>query len=188
MPKLPITNTERDWGTLSMLFHWLVALAILGNFALGWYAEGMRLSPLQLKLFLYHKSIGLTILALALLRLLWRWSQPVPALPPAMPAWERRAAHLSHFLLYLLMLATPLAGWYLNSVANVPLRWFGWFEVPALAAGNDAVREPAELLHVVLAWSLIIVAALHVGAALKHHFHDRDDVLRRMLPLRRKSP
>lgn len=179
---MKLGNDTRSWGWISQGLHWLMAALILLNAGLGWYAEQLGRSPQQLKVFLWHKSIGLTVLALVAVRLAWRAPQRSPGMPDHAAAWERAAARTSHVLLYLLMFAIPLAGWVLNSAANVPLRWFGLIEIPAIAPANEALKEIAETIHVWLAWSLIGLVAIHAGAALKHHFRDRDDVLRRMLP------
>ncbi|MDX1571955.1 MAG: cytochrome b [Xanthomonadales bacterium] len=181
------TNTETAWGWVAQLLHWAMAGLILFNIGLGWYAEQLGRSPQQLKLFLLHKSVGLTVLGLVALRLAWRVPQVSPQLSPVTKAWERNAARASHALLYLLMFAIPISGWIMNSAANVPLRWFGWIEVPGLVEPNEELKEIAETVHVWLAWSLAGLVTVHFAAALHHHFRKRDDVLRRMLPLKRST-
>jgi cytochrome b561 len=175
-------NSEERWGWVSQLFHWVMALGVLANMGIGLIAEEMALSPQKLKLFLLHKSIGMTILGLAILRLGWRLLQTVPLMPSGMRAWQRRVSAVSHTLLYALIFAMPLSGWMLNSAANVPLRWFGWFRLPAIAPTSEAWEEAMEWLHVGLFYAFAALIALHAVAALKHHFVDRDAVLRRMLP------
>lgn len=165
-----------------MGFHWLIALLIFANLALGWYAHGLPNTPWKFELFTWHKSVGLSVLALAAMRLAWRWTQPRPTLPAHMPGWQRHAAGLSHGALYGLMLAVPISGWLLTSYAGVPVRFAGLFSVPALAQANDALREAAHGWHFALAWSLLGLALLHVGAALYHALILRDRVLRSMLP------
>ena len=116
------------------------------------------------------------------MRLLWRLSDRAPPLPPEMPAWERMLAQGAHALLYLLMFLTPLSGWVVNSAANVPLKVFGWFRLPALAEPSKLVQTWAEDVHLACFWLLTLLLVGHVGAALRHHFFKRDLVLRRMLP------
>jgi len=149
----------------------------------------MGLTPAKVRVFALHKSIGMTILALVLLRIAWRLTERRPADPPAMPRWQRHAAHALHLALYGLILAIPLSGWWFNSAANAPLVWFGWFDLPSLTGGFDPLWKPrALLLHQTLFWVLVALLVAHVGAALWHHFKERDDVLWRMtIGPRRKS-
>jgi len=173
-------NTTTQWGWVSRGLHWLMAALILVNFALGWVADDMHVSPAKLKVFLYHKSIGLTVLALVLIRLLWRLHGRPDDLSP-MPRWQRLSSRVAHGLLYFFMLALPLTGWYLNSVSNVPLRWFGWLHVPAIHAPDRTLKAMAENIHTGLGWALAAVIMVHVAGALHHHFVTHDDILRRML-------
>ena len=174
-------GTATRWGPVAQGFHWVMALLFAIQIALGWTAVGWRLSPTKLDLFVWHKSLGLLMLALAALRLVWRLSDRQPA-PPAMPTWQRRTAAASHTLLYLLMFAIPLSGWLLNSAANIPLKWFWWVPVPNLVDPDRELRALAADFHLALFWLLAAVLAVHVAAALKHHLVNRDAVLRRMLP------
>jgi cytochrome b561 len=153
-------------------------------FGLGWFMIGLPSSPLRLKLYLWHKSTGLLLLALALARLAWRCADRAPRPVPG-AAWEDRLARAAHFTLYLLMILMPLAGWVIHSASGFAMRWFGWFRVPAIAPANKALQVAAESVHLALFWMLAGVLALHVGAALHHHFARRDDALRRMSPLPR---
>jgi len=175
-------NTTRQWGWIAQSFHWLIATLVAVNMILGWIAADLRLSPRKLELFLWHKSVGLTVLGLAGLRLLWRLSQVTPEIPVNHSPWQQRLARMVHLGLYLFLFAVPLSGWLLNSAANVPLRWFGWFEIPALIEASKPLKTVLTNWHHWLFWALAILIVLHAGAALKHHFVDRDQVLRRMLP------
>lgn len=169
------------WGAVAKAFHWIMALAILGNGVFG-LCMGLAGNPMQkIDWLALHKSIGLTVLALLLLRLAWRAGDARPREVPA-PRWQRLAARATHALLYLLALALPLSGWWFNSVAGKPLQWFKQFNLPGIAAKNDALSHVAQDVHEYLFWCLLLVLVAHVGAALKHHVFDRDDVLRRMLP------
>ena len=179
---MALRNTDARWGGIAQFFHWLIALLIVAQGAIGLTMVELGMTPTKVKVFALHKSIGLTILALALLRLAWRLGQRVPRDPP-MPPWQHVAARVSHFLLYVLIFALPLSGWLFNSAANFPLEWFGLVHVPSLTHGLDPVLKAWALrAHVVLFWILVGVVAVHVAAALWHHFVQRDDVLLRMLP------
>ena len=182
-----LRNTDTRWGGVAQAFHWLIAALIVVQGAIGLTMVELGMTPTKVRVFALHKSIGLTILALVLLRLAWRLAQRAPREVP-MPAWQLAAARLSHFLLYVLILALPFSGWLFNSAANFPLEWFGLVHVPSLTRGGlDPVLKAFALrAHVVLFWTLGGVVAIHVGAALRHHFRQRDDVLLRMLPARRK--
>jgi cytochrome b561 len=182
------TNTGDSWGAPAKFFHWVMAALILAQIALGWTAASWRLSPTKLNLFFWHKSIGMLILALALLRLLWRLANRAPALPAGTPAWERGAAHASHALLYLAIIVMPVTGWIVNSAANIPFRIFYAIPLPAIVAPDKALADLAALAHLTLFFLLAALLAVHVGAALRHHFVKRNDVLARMLPGRGTQP
>jgi cytochrome b561 len=160
-----LANTADDWGAPAKFFHWTVALLVVVQVGLGFAAALWRLSPLKLDLFVWHKSVGILILALMLARLVWRLANRAPALPPQTPAWERHAAHASHGLLYALAIALPLSGWVINSAAAVPFSVFWLLPLPPIVAPDEGV-----------------VLAVHIGAALRHHLVKHDAVLLRMLP------
>jgi cytochrome b561 len=172
------------WNAAAKSFHWGIAALILLQFVLGWLAASWRLSPTKLDLFVWHKSIGMLILALVVLRLLNRLATRAPALPAGMPAWERAAAHGSHVLLYGLMLALPLSGWIVSAAAGVPFRIFWRLPLPAIVGPDRQTAEFAAAVHFALGIALVALLALHIGAALRHHFAQRDAVLTRMLPAR----
>lgn len=173
-----------SWNPVAKFLHWFIALLIFAQFALGWLATSWRLSPTKLDLFVWHKSTGMLILMLVLVRVAWRLSHRAPALPVDMPRWERASAHASHGLLYVLMLAMPLAGWVISSAAGVPFRIYWRIPLPAIVATDKHVADLASAVHFSLGILLIALLVLHVGAALRHHFIKRDDVLARMLPAR----
>jgi len=179
---MPLRNTERRWGGVAQLFHWVMALGIFGMMALGWIMVSLPTGPTQFQLYALHKSIGITLLTLALLRLLWRLANPAPPLPPAMAPWERRLARLTHVILYGLILVMPLSGYVINSAANFPLNVFGLFQVPNLTPESERLQEVASWTHLTVFWVLAALLVMHIGGALRHHFLKRDDVLRRMLP------
>ncbi|HET6546702.1 MAG TPA: cytochrome b [Rhodanobacteraceae bacterium] len=184
-----LTSDARHWGSLAKLFHWLIVLAILAQGTIGLVMVNLPRRPGIIPVYSFHKSLGLTILALAVLRLVWRAFDRRPAQPPGMPHWQVIAARASHVLLYVLLFAVPLSGWLFDSTASLrPLYWWGLIRMPSLTGGAvPAWKDAAAELHEILFWSLFSLAALHAAAALKHHFIDRDDVLRRMLPRRRAT-
>jgi cytochrome b561 len=181
MNAFPLNATSRYTRTAIGL-HWLVAVLILGSFAVGLYMVGLKVSPFKLRLFSYHKWIGVTVFLLALARIVWRWRHRAPALPAAMRPWERIVAHATHMLLYVLLLAVPLTGWLMSSAHGFPVVYFGVIPLPDLVGKNKELAEALETVHYVLNKSLLILVLLHAAAAIKHHYYDHDDVLARMLP------
>ena len=171
---------------LAMLLHWVLAAAILTAFSVGLYVEDLPFSPNKLKLINWHKWAGVTILALSLLRLVWRLTHRPPALPArieqAMPSWQRVAHHGTHHLMYLLFFAVPLLGWAYSSAKGYPIVWLGVLPLPDFVSPDPALADALKPLHGLAAWGLIGLVALHVAAALKHQFIDRDGLLDRMRP------
>ncbi|RDS82517.1 cytochrome b [Dyella psychrodurans] len=188
---MSLRSENHQWGSIAKGFHWLVALGILVNGVWGLLMTDMSPSMTKIGVYALHKSIGLTILALFFLRLAWRLFDRAPPDEPA-PMWQRVVAHITHVLLYGFILALPLSGWWYNSLHGYPLQWFKLFNLPALAAKNEDLSHTAHEIHEYLFYLLLLVLIGHVGAALKHHFFDKDNVLRRMLPFGRvhtsKSP
>ena len=167
----------------AVALHWLIALLIVGTFTLGLVMTDIPgISPTKLRYFSWHKWAGVTVLFLACARMLWRVRHRPPALPGAMPAWQRRAAHGLHHLLYLLIFAVPLSGYFYTLATGYPVVYFGLFQLPVLIAKNKALADTLEPVHYWLNMVMAGLVVLHVLAALKHHFVDRDDTLRRMLP------
>jgi len=191
-------NSSSRYGAIAMTLHWLMAIMILFMLGLGLFMTSLEeTDPRTFPLFQLHKSIGLTILILAIGRLAWRLASPAPALPESVRSWERRGSRLVHALLYMLMLAIPLMGWATVSAAAlaVPTMWFGLFEwphIPFLAnlprAEKRVIDGQLAATHAVLALSMLALALVHIAAALKHHFRDHDDVLKRMLPWTKLHP
>ena len=172
--------SPRYTGT-AIALHWLLAVAILSSLALGLYMTDLPLSPLRLKLYNWHKWAGITILTLSALRLLWRLThKPPPDVP--MAVWQRRAAHAAHGALYVLFFTVPLAGWAYSSAAGFPVVVYGLWPLPDWVPVNRELAEGLKGLHRALAYALGGLAAVHVGAALKHHFVDGDSLLKRMRP------
>jgi cytochrome b561 len=164
--------------------HWVLALLILLNLALGLYMHDLPLSPLRLRLFNWHKWAGITILTLSALRLLWRLThRPPPDVP--MPRWQRTAAHAVHWAMYVLFFAVPLAGWGYSSAAGFPVVWFGVLPLPDWVPVDRTWADALKALHKGAALTLALLVLLHVLAALKHHVVDRDGLLQRMRPFGR---
>lgn len=175
-------HDHEAYGIIAQAFHWLVAALVLAQLAIGVYAANLPVSLARLRWLSHHKSLGLTVLVLVLLRLAWRALNRPPELPAAMPRWERRAALATHWLLYLLLVAAPLAGWLYASAAGLSASWFGLFSVPDLVAKDPGRAELFKALHIGLVSLLALLVALHVGAALRHRLILRDSVMHRMLP------
>jgi cytochrome b561 len=171
------------YTTTAIALHWLIALLIVGAFTLGLVMTDMPgISPAKLRYYNWHKWAGVTVLFLATLRLLWRLGHRPPELTGAMPAWQRRAAHGVHHLLYVLMFAVPLSGYFFTLAAGRPVVYFGLFQLPVLIEADPALKEVLAVVHEWLNWLMAAIVAVHVLAALKHAFIDRDATLRRMLP------
>jgi cytochrome b561 len=168
----------------AVFLHWLIALLIACGFTLATYMVDLHISPRKLRLYSYHKWIGITVLALVLIRLVWRLThRPPPEVP--MPRWQLRAAQATHYLLYALMIATPVCGWLYSSASGYPVVYLKLWQLPDLVHKNRDLAKVLVEIHGFLGWSIFWVVLLHMAAALKHHFIDRDDTLRRMLAWRR---
>ena len=184
---MPARSDAAQWGSVARFFHWTTVLAILVQATIGLVMVQLPKRPSTIPVYTFHKSLGLAIFAFALLRLLWRAFDPHPAYPATIPRWHVIGARAGHALLYTLIFAVPLSGWLFDSATALrPLYWFGLFQVPSLTGGrDDAIKAFAEGAHFWLFWLLAVVAATHASIALIHHFHERNDILRRMLPGRR---
>lgn len=170
------------YTTTAITLHWLVALLIVITFPLGVYVHELPLSPLKLQLVSYHKWIGVTIFLLTLVRLAWRMKHTPPSLPATIPFWQQRAAHGLHHLLYMLLLFIPISGWLMSSAKGVPVVYLGLVQLPDLVGKDKALGNLLQEVHEVLNFGLLALIGLHVAAAVKHHFIDRDTTLLRMLP------
>lgn len=175
-------STPERYGVVAQLLHWLTALGLIGSFTLGLIMVELSFSPLQLKMFSWHKWLGVSLWLLVLVRLAWRLGHPPPPLPPSTPLWQQRAARLTHGGLYLLLVAIPLSGWVMSSAQGFQTVLFGVLPLPDAVAKDEALGDRLATLHFVLNKTLLALILLHIGAALKHHFIDRDGLLRRMLP------
>ena len=177
------------YTAVAMALHWLLGLSLVAMFVLGVYMADLPFSPWRMKLYNWHKWAGITLLALSVLRLLWRITHRPPALPAAitqaMPAWQNLAHHATHHLLYVLFFVVPLLGWAYSSAAGFPIVWFGQITLPDFVPADKALAEMIKPLHELSAFALMGLAGLHIAAALKHQWFDRDGLLERMLPSRR---
>lgn len=170
-----------------MALHWITAALIVGNLALGLSMVPLPLSPQKLRWYGWHKWVGITVFLLTCARLAWRWWHPAPP-PVRMPAWQRRAAGVSHTLLYLLMLVVPISGWVYSSSTGVQVVYLGLVPLPDLVGKDKVLAAILRNVHIVLNATMFALIAVHLTAAFKHHFVDRDDVLVRMWPwLKRKG-
>lgn len=178
---MQLTNTGNGWGWVARNLHWLMAMLILGQVALGRYAHELDRSPRKLDLMTWHKSVGVTLLLLAIVRLGWAAFNRRPADPDGTPRWQHRAIRLSHMALYGLMLAIPLSGWLYNSAKNVPFSLYRTIPWPDLIGPSERLATTFGAVHGSLVVTLLALLVVHAGAALWHHFIRGDDVLRRML-------
>lgn len=179
---MPIRNSKQRWGALSIVLHWLVALCVFGLFGLGfwmtgldyyhaWYKQGPDI----------HKSAGVLLLGILLLRLAWRLVNDTPEPPANHANWEKRLAHAVHLLLYLLLLAIITSGYFISTADGRAIPVFDWFELPAYPLGIEQQEEIAGTIHWYLALTLMSLVGVHAAGALKHHFIDKDETLKRML-------
>lgn len=170
------------YSGIQKVLHWLMALLVVVMLVVGLSLPRLTPGPLANVLYEVHKSVGMLVLALALLRLAIRLRRGAPPLDPGLPGWQRLAAGASHAALYLLLIAMPLAGWTATSACCRPVAFLWTLPATLPVPAGDAVAKPLFALHLALGLALIALLALHVAAALHHHFVRRDDTLRRMLP------
>jgi cytochrome b561 len=175
-----IRNTAQAYGWVTRSLHWLVALFILGLLCAGFYMTGLESSPFKLKVYGLHKSFGILVLMLVLARLVWRNANPRTGALPGHALWERALARVTHFALYAAMILMPLSGWVMSSAGDFSANFFGLFELPHIVAKNKMIFDLGRGVHEILAQFLLVVVALHMAGAFKHHFIDRDETLQRM--------
>lgn len=184
---MPTRARPSRYGRTAQIFHWVIAGLIIAQFVLARMQEHLPLGARKLAILARHKSVGMTILMLAILRLAWRLAHPAPPLPGRMRPFERWAARATHGAFYVLLFAMPLTGWMMSSAKNYSVSWFGLFTWPNLIGKNEQAFDILRSTHDILSDVLFAVAVLHILAALKHHFWDRDDVLLRMIPFTRQG-
>ena len=175
-------NTTAGYGLISILIHWISAFTVFGLFGVGLYMMSLSYyDPLYQSLPWWHKSIGLTLFAATLFRLLWKAINPKTAHLPELSKTTVRLAVSTHHLMYLLLFGIMISGYLISTADGRPLSFFGWFEVPALITGIRGQEDIAGEIHFYLAWSLVVLASLHGLAAIKHHVINRDRTLIRMI-------
>jgi len=179
---MPDSDRPARYTTTAIALHWIIAVAVLGQIAFGWWMQEIPKDPVgpRVNAFNLHKSIGLTILALMALRLIWRATHRPPALP-AMPAWQARAARINHWVLYTCLFLQPMSGYVGSAVSGYPVRYFGML-LPAWAAKSIPLKDFLSDVHLVNSGILVAAIAVHIAAALKHQFVERDGLLWRMWP------
>ena len=187
---MTLKNTRERWGAVSQAFHWLIVLLILAAAIVGLTMGELPRTPKYFWVYTAHKSLGISVLALMLLRFGWRLYAGPVAPVPGIPRWQQALASVTHWALYALALAMPLSGWLYDSASGLrPFRWFGLFTMPKLSGPNEWLADRAVDAHELLFLVLVALVVLHAGAALWHHLFLRDETLSRMLPRRRaRSP
>lgn len=184
---VPLLNTRERYGLIAQLFHWVIVVLVIVQFVLGITAHGLPISLERLILLARHKSIGITIFVLVVLRLAWRLYSKPPPLPPSLHPFSNAAARMSHALMYALLLAMPPVGWLYSSASHLTVAWFGLFSLPNLVGPDKRLANAMLLTHESMAWVLLATVTVHVLAALWHHFLLKDTVLLRMLPFTRRA-
>lgn len=182
---MQIRNSSRRYGLVHASLHWLVAVTVFGMFGLGYYMMGLGYYDAWYRTAPHiHRSVGVLLFLVLSLRLVWRLLDRRPTALASHRPLERLAAHGAHGLLYLLMFAAMISGYLISTADGSSVRVFDWFEVPSVTGRVRNMEDVAGEVHFWVTWALVILAGLHGLAALKHHLIDRDDTLRRMLPVR----
>jgi len=179
---MSLYSTATRWGAPARALHWVMAVGIAGMVGYGLWMTGLPPSMRKLNVYALHKSVGITLLGLAVLRLAWRLFDRRPEPPPGQPALQLAAARIAHAATYALLFVIPLSGWLYNSASGFPLSWFKLYNLPKLSESDPALKALAHQIHEYGAWTLVALVVLHAAAALKHHYVDRDQTLRAMLP------
>lgn len=185
---MSIKNTKYSYGSVTKFLHWLIFFLVLGMLLVGFFMDDIGDKGLKSQVIMLHKLTGLTVLSLMIFRLIWALMNPKPQLPNGSKRWERIAEYAGHGLLYLLLIAMPLSGWLMVSAAGKPPTFFNLFAIPMPGvAGNDTLKHLGDSLHTIIAWTIIVIVSLHILAALRHHFFEKDDILLRMLPEKKRE-
>ncbi len=181
---MTITTTQRSRYSLgAMIFHWVIAVAVIWNWRLAEAAEHAASRDEAIAIFANHKALGITILALTLGRLAWRLTHKVPALPSNYATWERVLARGTHIIFYVMLIGLPLGGWFANSLAGREIDMFGFFTIAPLPVGeNSELAKSIFGLHATGGAVMVYLIGLHILGALKHTFFDKDGGIFRMLP------
>jgi len=178
---MQVRNTSSRFGLVSVVLHWLVALAVFGLFGLGYYMVDLGYyDPWYRKGPDIHRSIGILLFIVMLGRLAWRWGNRTPAPLATHKRWEVLTAHATHGLLYLLIFVAMVSGYLISTADGSAIDVFGWFRVPSVTGQIKGLEDSAGAVHYWSTWALVLLAVTHALAALKHHIFDRDQTLRRM--------
>lgn len=175
-------NTTERYGGIAQGFHWTVAILVLSLLVIGVLMTDMKPGPDMFKVYALHKSVGITVLTLAVLRLIWKLSNPHPHSLPTHQRWEQILARMVHVFLYFAIIGMPLSGWIMSSAKGFPVSFFGWATLPDLVSPNEELSKIANRFHELTAYSLMAAIGLHFAGAMKHHVIDKDATLRRMVP------
>jgi cytochrome b561 len=181
----PIGNTKDRYGAIAIVFHWALALLVIGLAALGLYMvtlPDVGFNTKKITLVIYHKELGLLALVLVAARLAWRVTHILPELVAHLPDWQQVAARFVHLSFYGLLFALPVSGCLMSSAAGIPVSFLGLFTLPDFVNRNENLFQRLIYIHQVLGYVLLLAIVVHAGAALRHHFGLKDDTLRRMLP------
>jgi len=180
---MAIRNTENSYGSVSKTLHWVVSLLVVCLLTAGLIMVRMEDSATKFQIYGIHKSFGLTLLAIMVFRLFWTSTNTRPRYPASTPEWQRFAARTLHFLLYVALIMMPLTGWIMSTAADHIPSYFGLFNVPMpLIPLNKSLAGITHLSHTIIAWSLIGLIVMHIGASIKHYFIDKDGIMQRMFP------
>ena len=170
----------------AIALHWLMAWVIIALYFVGISISDIPVGPDRITVVTWHKWIGVCVALLWLMRFMVRLTHTPPPLPTGSPAWQNTAAHLVHIALYVLMIAIPLSGWLMSSAKGFSTTFFGLFDLPNLVERDKTLAATLKDMHGLLANLLMTLVAVHIGAALKHQFIDKDNLLDRMRPERRR--
>lgn len=176
------TATQPGYGGGAKFLHWLIVALLIVQFAVAWTMPDINPRTPPSTLVDLHFSIGVTILFVALLRLLWRWRHPVPLISDNVPVWQDWTARATHALLYLLLFVLPILGWIDAGFRDLPINFYGMVTIPPIVAASRALAGTTGDIHTLASYLLLGIVGLHVLAALYHHFWLRDRVFLRMLP------
>ncbi len=175
-----VKNTKDKYGVMAKGFHWIIGLAMLCLLVVGIYMADLDKSPLKWELYDLHKATGIFVLALASLRVIWRFMNVQPESLPTHKIWEKALSKITHIVLYVTMLGMPLSGWVMSSAGEHPISFFGLFKVPPIVGKNEELGELAHEIHGILGYMLLVTIGLHLAGVAKHHFLDKDETLNRM--------
>lgn len=176
------TQYSESWNGVTKFIHWTFVLIILTMAIVGLTMEDIESPGTKIAVIAFHKSLGITALALAAFRLVWRLISKDPPKIPSIPTWQHLIAKVTHALIYVFLFIMPISGWVMNSAKGYPLQWFKLFNIPAITAKNPHLADVAHEIHESAFWVLTALIVMHVGAAFYHHIFQRDATLKRMLP------